>query len=616
MKRIAILVSVLFSCLFAVSCNKDDNGKNNADPAQLGIAVKDVEGVIVVPKSQTKTLELTVVADPKSAEAYTITLGANPGLVASYNAANGTSYQMLPAEAYSFTSTTVMLPRYGAKSTTCELRLKGEGCVLDQVYLLPVVIDGVQGGTNFTAPDEKAAYILFQMGAAAAEGAGTQDKPYLINSIDTFMLIDKLLKDDASVYFKMTEDVDFANVTFTDEEPWRPINYAADDDAVDIAEKRMVVFDGNNHKISNFTAGGAIFGVLTGSVQNLTIENADITCTIGNAGGILAGTAGTSASADNLVIKNVKVVNSKLNNDYKRTGGLVGWLKAGTVENVEVECTIVGEQQVGGIAGRVESGSIINCSASGTITAGSYYSGGLVGYAAGIDVKNSHAGVNVTHLQGNYSRAGGLIGQLEGNANIEKCYATGNVEGAGHMAGGLVGVIGGEASVVNISKSYATGNVTIPHGESGNWAHAGGLVGTLSSLGASVTISNCYATGTILARRYSSGFVGSLYEKAKAAKELKITNCYSTCDISGIMVADRCGIVLGLNDGGQGDPATVITCTGFVAWNVSERLFSYAESVPEAGNYYGTEGTVSSQADKLGWSKDIWDLSGALPSLK
>ena len=34
------------------------------------------------------------------------------------------------------------------------------------------------------------------------------------------------------------------------------------------------------------------------------------------------------------------------------------------------------------------------------------------------------------------------------------------------------------------------------------------------------------------------------------------------------------------------------------------------------GNYAGNEGTISGQATTLGWSADVWDLSGDAPKLK
>lgn len=661
MKKNLFLSWILIPCLLTVSCKEKENGENTpVDPAQLSVVVKDALPVYEVPEHQSVLINLMVAADPTSAEAYTITIGANPGLVSAYNAKNGTDYQMLPVSAYAFTTNSTVLPRFSAKSSACELRLIGEGCEADQVYLLPVTIDGVQGGTNFTAPDDKAAYILYKMLASEQEGDGSEEHPYKVCDVESFLAINSMLKDDATTYFKMTEDIDFKDVVFSysagddpftavDGEtinPWIPINYAVQDDAVAAAEKRKIFFEGGNHKISNFKAGGAIFGIFVGTVQNLTIEKADIDAVAGNLGGVLVGIGG-AGSEDNgftgdAVIKNVTIKNSKVYNEHKRTGGLMSWLKSGTVENVNVECVVEGtDQQVGGMFGRISKATLTKCSQSGDVTSATAYSGGIVGIAKDVTFKECHATGNVTHTTSSYTRAGGLIGQIDGSATIEKCYATGNIIGISHMGGGLIGVIGLDGAVISISECYATGSVTLKT-DSGNFAHAGGLLGTINAENAQVTITNCYSTGAIANRRYSGGFVGSIFSKPA---KLDVSNSYTTSDISGIVVKDkikddpltfrhRCGLFLGLAD--KWDAGTVVNCKGFVAWRsgawyddetdptrkTGEFAFSYVNydhpdwEVPVEGNYCGNEGTVSQQAKALNWDETIWDLSGELPKLK
>lgn len=602
MKRFAIVVSLLLPCLLTVSCGKENNGNEVAEPAQLGVVVKDVEGIVEVPKSQNTALEITVAANPGSAEAYTITLAANPGLVAAYNTANGTSYEMLPSEAYSFSSTTVMLPRYTAKSTPCELRLKGQGCVQDKVYLLPIVIDGVQGGTNFSAPDDKAAYILFKMTAAAAAGSGTQESPYIINSVDTFFLIDKLLKDNETVYFKMTEDIDFSTVTFSEENPWTPINYASDDEGIAAAENRKVDFDGNKHKISNFTAGGALFANLSGSVRDLTIEKADIACLIGNVGAVLAG------NAKDVTIKGVTVKKSKINNDYKRSGGLVAWLKSGTIENVEVECDLVGDQQMGGLVGRVEEGSIINCSATAQVEANNYYAGALIGFAETVSVKGCKASGKVI-ANGSYARAGGLIGEMHGGS-VESSSANVEVEGPnGHFGGAFIGVADAVADIT-VSKSFATGSAR--YTGTGNKAGYSGFIGRMEK--GNLTVTDCYSTGAVKAFRWSAGFIGDVNKG-----NLTINNGYTTSDISAIGPDGNGAYQRGLVVGNiRSADQTVITCSKFIGWktNADDAFCFPADAVSTTGNYYGNEGTVTTQAVALGWSSDVWNLSGNAPILK
>ncbi len=605
MKRIILSVIAMACCLLPQSCNKGGNAPETKT-AGLSVSVKNAQELYEVPKSQTASLELVVAANPVSSEAYTISLAPNTSLVASYNTEKGTSYEVLPATAYQLASTSVILPKFAAQSSACELRLTGEGCTMGVTYVLPIAIEGVKGGTNFEAPTSGAAYILFKQGEPKAVGSGTKDDPYTINGIDTFNLVASLLKDDSTIYFKLTGDVDFSGVQFTEENPWVPINNAANDDAKALARARKIVFDGNGHKIVNFKAGGPIFGTVCGAIENLTVENAEITGESDDAA-VLVAIAGNAENAEDFIMKNVTVKNSKVDSDHKRAGSIIAYLVNGQIENCVAECPVHGQQQAGGLIGRVEGGSIIGCSATGEVNTETYYPGGLIGYVIGnVTVKNCYATGNATSASGSYTRGGGLIGQVDGNATIEKCYATGNVSGQGHMAGGLIGVIGKAESVVTISKCYATGNVTLPTG--GNFSHAGGLVGTINAKDSEVNISDSYCTGAISVRRYSSGFVGSIYGQTC---KLNITNSYTTSDISGIALADRCGVVLGNTVDGS-----TITCKGFVAWNVSDRPFSYSDAVSTDGNYYGTEGTVSTQAKALGWNETIWDLSANEPKLK
>ena len=611
MKRIANLALILLPCILAFSCKEKEPVV--VEKAVLGVDVLNLDGIVEVPMRQNKTFDVRVVADPGPAEALTVTIGPGADMVSKYNLAYGTDYQMLPADAYELPTTPFVIPRYNKESPTAQLRLKGSGCEIDKVYVLPIVITKAEGA-EFEAPEDNVAYVRFKMTPAQQEGAGTVDDPYLINDLDEFLKMDNLLKDGETVCFKLMADIDLSSLTFTAEEPWKPINFATDDEAKAAARKRKIEFDGNNHKLSGFTGGGPMFAILVGSVKNLTVENFNITSDADDAATVV-GVAGASDDAASFTMKNVVVKSSKVENDYKRSGALIAHLRNGVVEDCSADCSVTAQQQAGGLIGRVDNGSVINCSASGSATTEAYYCGGLIGYTGDITVKGCSATGSAASLSGNYSRAGGLIGQIEGNATIEKCFATGNVQGEGHMAGGLIGVVGADDITVSISKCYATGSVTLPHGESGNWAHAGGLLGTIAGKGTGeapiVNIDNCYSTGAIAVRRYSGGFMGSIYSKPA---KLNVTNSYTTSDISGIVLADRCGSFIGSVD--AMDKGTAVTCKGFVAWDTSARGFSYGDSVPVEGNYWGTEGTVSQQASKLGWDSSVWDLSGNEPKLK
>lgn len=578
MKRIVCSILSALTVFMALSCSNSD--EKTPVVASLGVYVKDAGDVIEIPKRQSKTFEVNLTSDPGPEEALMVTLGANADLVEKYNAAHGTSYQMLPAEAYDLPSTPFLLPRYNKISSLESITLKGAGCVPEEIYILPLVANKVEGSAAYEMLDDKAAYILFKMLLPDQEGEGTEDDPYILNNTNAFLKIGAMLRDGETVYFKLATDIDL------DGTEWEPVN----------GEGKKIALDGQGHAIKNLSA--SLFSVLEGSVQNLIIDGVNISATNASCG-VLAGLAGSAEKPNAVVAKDITIKNAEISNTNNRVGGLIGYLLGGVVENVNVECTVSGGQQIGGLIGRMEAGSLINCASSGDVTSTNYYSGGLVGYIETATVKGCSASGKVVNGSTGYSRVGGLIGQMQGGS-VENCYATGDVEGLGHFGGGLIGVADTKATI-DISTSYATGDVKLP--QTNNKAGAGGLLGYVEK--GTVTISNCYSTGAITARRWSAGFLGR-----NNTGIVTITNGYTKSDISGIALATAAGIVLGNNGG-------TVSCSGFIAWNVSDKAFCFpADAIPVAGNYYGTEGTITSHAVALGWSTDIWDLSADEPKLK
>ncbi|AHL77234.1 filamentous hemagglutinin [Stutzerimonas stutzeri] len=87
--------------------------------------------------------------------------------------------------------------------------------------------------------------------------------------------------------------------------------------------------------------------------------------------------------------------------------------------------------------------------------------------------------------------AGGLVARNRDNGIIRNSYATGDVNGAENVVGGLTGENWGL-----VENSYATGNVT-------GVVFTGGLIGTNTG-----TIRNAYATGQVQGTQYVGGLAG------------------------------------------------------------------------------------------------------------
>jgi murein DD-endopeptidase MepM/ murein hydrolase activator NlpD len=254
-------------------------------------------------------------------------------------------------------------------------------------------------------------------------------------------------------------------------------------------------FDGNGHKITNFTING-------GSNQYLG----------------LFGQINSSVSVKNLSLENFAVVGI---NYY--VGGLVGY-NNGSISNCYSAGQVSGVVYVGGLVGE-NGGSISNCYSTCVVSgpSGSEYVGGLAGCNLG-SISNCYSAGQVSGSQD----VGGLVGgNWEGS--ISNCSSTCVVSGlsGSNSIGGLVGI-----NLGSINNCYSTGAV------SGS-SDVGGLVGYNDQN----SISNCYSTGTVSGSNSVGGLVGvNFYGNT--------SNCYSTGIVSG---SSRVGGLVGYNyDGVSG----------------------------------------------------------------
>ncbi|MCX5705570.1 MAG: filamentous hemagglutinin N-terminal domain-containing protein, partial [Candidatus Omnitrophica bacterium] len=167
---------------------------------------------------------------------------------------------------------------------------------------------------------------------------------------------------------------------------------------------------------------------------------------------------------------NKLITNVNINMPTKMNQGFFGYVTYLTIKNV-----------------RLESGSV----------SGSHITGGLVGFNQGDPVgtiTDSYSRVNVTAYS---TEAGAFIGMNQGNGEIRRCYATGNLTMMpGSLDGG--GFVG--KNIAKIYDSYATGNVSAPGG-----TNIGGFVGNNQE---GYIIDNCYSTGNVTGGASVGGFAG------------------------------------------------------------------------------------------------------------
>ena len=144
-----------------------------------------------------------------------------------------------------------------------------------------------------------------------------------------------------------------------------------------------------------------------------------------------------SRLAGSATVRNVRLTETAVQGYYP-VGGLAG-LSFGTVIGCSSTGTVTGVAYVGGLAGRVEAGTLRRCHAAGDVSADLFSVGGLVGDLEAGTVSACYATADVD----GDTAVGGLVGSDFGL--IDMCYAAGNVTGSS-AAGGLAGEGFGNAS--------------------------------------------------------------------------------------------------------------------------------------------------------------------------
>jgi hypothetical protein len=277
------------------------------------------------------------------------------------------------------------------------------------------------------------------------------------------------------------------------------------------------VFDGNGHKISNFTwsitgmfirGGFGLFGYLgaSGQIKNLGMENVDVNALnwgvvgalVGCSGGIIMDCYSTGSVSGNGAVGGLVGLNydggwitncysSGSISAYVDVGGLVGVNYRGTITNCYSTGSVSGNEAVGGLVGDNDHGTTTNCYSTGSVSGTGYFTGGLVGDNNNGTITDCYSTGSTV---GNYY-VGGLAGSNAGT--ITNCYSTGSVSGIRDV-GGLVGANGH-----TITNCYSISSV------SGD-RYVGGLVG-FNSVG---TITKSYSTGRVMGTGYGvGGLVGS-----------------------------------------------------------------------------------------------------------
>ena len=222
--------------------------------------------------------------------------------------------------------------------------------------------------------------------------------------------------------------------------------------------------------------------------------------------------------------KEHKIVSLYINNNVTKDdqypdsySGLFGALNNATIKNLTIsgEIEINARTQVGGFVGNMSNNSLMeNCHNEVNILntgTAQEYSGGLVGCAESVTIKNSS---NKGSIEGPYM-VGGIIGDIANDnaheVTIDNTFNEGIISGKNDV-GGLVGNNGAKSTLL-ITNSHNDGTIMCTSGDDG-FRNVGGLVGVTngdSSIEKSYNIGNVTANGTNSVR--IGGLIGAIYKK-------------------------------------------------------------------------------------------------------
>jgi beta-lactam-binding protein with PASTA domain len=411
--------------------------------------------------------------------------------------------------------------------------------------------DGDQQDWILVSEGTESPRLRFQIPYAYRSGNGTTDNPYQIADANDLLV----LSDDAwnwNKHFIMTNDIDMTEVIFS-------AAVIAPSASASQGIAFTGSFNGNGHKISNLTCMSTakvnvgLFGcIFRTTIENLCLENVNISTNGDYTGGLVG--YQSFGTINNCYIRGTISASSASSHAY--TSGLVGYQSSGLIINsycmgavssFSTSAPYSASYYAGGLVGFQSNGTVSDCHCTNTVacisTAGTTYSyaGGLIGSQYGV-VDSCFSTGSITSSAPAYAYAGGLVG-IQSNGTILNCWSIGNVTtlySSNEVLGGLVG----QQYTGTINSCYNAGSVN--SSASASVVYAGGLVGSQRS----GTISNCYNAGSVFSSAMiNPPFIGGLVG-GQVDTLARIENCYSTGKVSGNLIANNAGGLLGIRISG------------------------------------------------------------------
>ena len=558
--------------------------------------------------------------------------------------------------AYLMSSWTEASIKAGTKLT---LTVKAEGVSIKKSFTVEKSVNLAGGHLN-----------IIQLNAenwnTVLEGAGTESDPYKLSTTRDLLAMKAALVHGQMTYFKLMNDIDMSSI-----ENWDPLN---PDSPYDLG----IVFDGGGHSLKNLKSKekqySSFFGVLYGNCHNVKFVDAEIVSEEQSGAGIIGGYIGTKGKP--AIVSGVEASGTVTCNGKKQpVGGLAGNTRESTIENCTVNVTVSNpmgagsnrdnRNMAGGIVGKTTGADvkIKNCVVRGSveITEGTSctYTGGIVGWQGDAGAEITGCEVYAT-VKSAGERVGGIVGHYQGGT-LSGCKFYGEVNAATQYAGGIAGITSSESVIENClsagkivcgtgvggivgkNENKLTVEDCLFSGKLKGLQRLGGIVG---DLGSSSSVKHCFVSGAVDGWGCIGGVVGRACNGGWAAAGSDYGNSIESCIVwldnitatrpaSDTNVKAGSGAVVGFT----ATKNVLKDCVRKSGMKLTAEFYSNIYDQENAGPsaplvisepstsadyiiypYHGkaaeAAATATSLAQSLGWSADVWNLSGPEPKLK
>lgn len=389
---------------------------------------------------------------------------------------------------------------------------------------------------------------------------------------------------------------------------------------------------------------GQSVGGLGGNAREATIENCTVNVTVSNpmgdgvnrtaTGGVVGKTIDSAVKIKNCVVRGIVEITKGVNNTY--TGGIVGWQGAADAEitGCEVYAMVKSAgERVGGIVGHYQGGTLSGCKFYGEVNAASRLAGGIAGITSSASIIENCLSSGKIVCKNN---VGGIVGMNENTLTIRCCESSSSIEINVNGVDGIGGVLGlaSNGKTVIVEDCIFSGNMNVPTGQ-----RVGGIVG---DLGTGSSVRRCYVSGNITGWAGVGGIVGRagglVWNANGNGYDNTIESCIAWFDNITATRGDENGGSSGMIVGYTGTKNTLKNCWRKPTATLTAKYCSavydqedadaatplvinavpstYTYIYPYHGKAAEASATASSLAQSLGWSADVWNLSGPEPKLK